>query len=105
MQAYELAVKFPNLGDLDLPISGLYLLAQPSTPAAIREEILTRAQTERIPHAEVKRLIDDARGKRPSLANRFHDDLRDLVDRMAYAMPDDPLVAELRQLVSGEASE
>jgi len=104
MQAYELAVKFPNLGDLDVPISGLYLLAQPSTPDAIREEILTRAQTERIPHAEVKRLIDDARGKRPSLANRFHNDLRELVDRMAYAMPDDPLVAELRQLVSGENS-
>jgi len=103
MQAHELAVKFPNLGDLDVPISGLYLLAQPSAPAAIREEILTRAQSERIPHAEVKRLIDDARGKRPSLANRFHDDLRDLVDRMADAMPDDPLVAELRQLVSGES--
>lgn len=102
MQAYELSTKSPNLGNLDLPISGLYLLAQPSTPDKVREEILSRAQTERIPHAEVKRLIDDARGK--PAQHRFRSDLRDIADRMAEVMPDDPLVAELLQLVSGEPS-
>jgi hypothetical protein len=91
--------------DLDLPMNTFYLLARPSTPDSIRDEILARAQNERIPHGDVKRLIDAARGKTSSPGNRLEDDLRDLADRMAEERPDDPFVAELRRLVSGEAAE
>jgi hypothetical protein len=35
MQAYELSLKSPNFGDLELPVSALYLLAAPSTRGAL----------------------------------------------------------------------
>ena len=104
MQVYQLSLKFPNLGDLDLPASAIYQLAQPSTPEPIRKEILAMAEHKRIPHAEVRRLIDDARSKRASPGNRFRSDLLDLAERMAEARPDDPLIVELQRLVSGEAN-
>lgn len=84
--------------DLDLSLNTFYLLARPSTPEPIREEILAKAQHERISHTEVKRLVDGARGKQPAV--RLDEDrLRDLVDRMADDRPDDPLVAELLRLL------
>jgi hypothetical protein len=35
--------KFDKLSNFDLPVSGLYLLAAPSTPAAVQGEIIDRA--------------------------------------------------------------
>jgi hypothetical protein len=71
------------------------------------QSLFARAQTERIPHIEIKQLIDDARGKTENEAhglqsppsNRLRDDLRDLADRMTEERPDDPLIAELRRLI------
>src|SRR5262245_35607010 len=37
MSVYELAGKSSNLPDLEVPVSGLYLLAAPSTPEPTRE--------------------------------------------------------------------
>jgi len=67
MRAHELA-KSRNFRDLNLPISGLYLLAAPSTPKEARDEIIERAQAgETVPVAEVKRTIERTKGcKQPS---------------------------------------
>jgi hypothetical protein len=48
--------------DLNLPISGLYLLAAPSTPDAVREEIIERAESgEVITFPEIKQAVRKAR--------------------------------------------
>jgi Protein of unknown function (DUF3102) len=58
---YELAGKAGNLPDLSVPVSGLYLLARPSTPEPIRTEILDRAESgEHFTHAQVKGMIAKA---------------------------------------------
>jgi hypothetical protein len=46
-----------SLGDLQIDLSGLYLLAAPSTPEAVRSEMLARAATEPVRHADVQRTI------------------------------------------------
>ena len=57
MRVYELS-KSRNFRDLSLPLSGLYLLAAPSTPQEARDEIIERAQAgEKIPVVEAKRII------------------------------------------------
>ena len=63
MSIHKLAeAKSDKLSDLDLPISALYLLAAPSTPAPARDEILERAEAgEKIKHAEVKQAIAEAK--------------------------------------------
>jgi hypothetical protein len=61
MRVHELAAKSDKLSDLDLPVSALYLLAAPSTPAPVCDEILERAKTGRVKHAEVKREIAEAK--------------------------------------------
>jgi hypothetical protein len=49
------------------PASILYLLAAPSTPEAAKTEIIERAQAgETVPVAEVKRVVDTAKGRKPS---------------------------------------
>src|SRR5262245_20803356 len=67
IQVYELSGDIPSVEHLQLPISGLYLLAAPSTPQEARDQIIERAQAgETVPAAEVKRVIEDAKGrKRP----------------------------------------
>ena len=63
MSIHQLAeAKSDKLSDLDLPISALYLLAAPSTPAPACDEILERAEVgEKIKHAEVKQAIAEAK--------------------------------------------
>jgi hypothetical protein len=47
-----------NLSALELPVSGLYLLAAPSTSEAARTEVIARAESgERLQHAEVRAII------------------------------------------------
>lgn len=65
MRIYEMATKSEKFSDLeDLPVSALYLLARPSTPAAVRDEIIERAKAdERVSYADVQAAI--AREKPP----------------------------------------
>jgi Protein of unknown function (DUF3102) len=66
MSVHTLAGKFDNLSNLELPLSGLYLLAAPSTPVKTRDDIIERAQAgERVAIAEVKRTINAAKGRQP----------------------------------------
>jgi hypothetical protein len=62
INVYEMS-KSNNLLDLDLPLSGLYLLAAPSTPEAARQEVIERAGAGgKVPVAEVKRVVETAKG-------------------------------------------
>jgi len=62
MQAYRWSVKNPNFGDLRIGISSIYLLAAPSTPAEVQNEIVKRAEGgEVIKLADVKEVMAEAR--------------------------------------------
>jgi hypothetical protein len=68
IQVYEQRSKLEHL---DLPVSALYLLAAPSTPKEVVNEIVERAQTgEPVSVAEVKRVVDTAKGKQPAKKSR-----------------------------------
>jgi hypothetical protein len=65
----EEMAKSHNLLNLDFPVSALYLLAAPSTPAEVRDEILDRAKNgEKVTHAEVKCVVADAKPTPPQAA-------------------------------------
>jgi hypothetical protein len=56
--------KIENFSNLSLPVSGLYLLAAPSTPVEVRDEIIDRAAGgEKVSVAEIKQTI--TKTKRP----------------------------------------
>jgi hypothetical protein len=60
MQVAEFA-KNRNLRDLEIPVSGLYLLAAPSTPEAARDEVIERSEAgERVTPSQIKGAIDKA---------------------------------------------
>ena len=55
MQVYELSLKSENFSDLGIPVSGLYLLAAPSTPPEAVEEVIECAKSgERLTQVEIK---------------------------------------------------
>jgi hypothetical protein len=83
MAAYR---KFPNIGNLDVGPSVLYLLASPSAPDDVVEEMLARATAgERITMADVREAIDNARpAPEPSL---FDDNRPTLVDDYETGRP------------------
>jgi Protein of unknown function (DUF3102) len=61
MNVHELAAKNDNLSFSELPVSALYLLAAPSTPEPVRDEILERAEAgKKMSVSEVKRVIKEA---------------------------------------------
>jgi Protein of unknown function (DUF3102) len=61
---YEMS-KSNKLLDLDLPLSGLYLLAAPSTPPEARDAIIARAEAgEKMSVVEVTEKIAEAKGRR-----------------------------------------
>lgn len=62
MQVHDnLALKSNKLLDLELPISGLYLLAAPSTPDEAREAVIQRVEAgEAMSVADVKTAVDKA---------------------------------------------
>ena len=75
---------------------GLYLLARPSTPQSVRDDVLQRAADgEAISLEEIKREVS---GERPGGARLSG--LAKIADQLAQDRPDDPLVHELRALVS-----
>ena len=62
IKVYEASTKTPNFGDLNLPVSGFYALAAPSTPHEARAAIIEKAkEKEKLSLAEVKRMINEAR--------------------------------------------
>lgn len=59
---FERFANCDNLAQLDIATSALYLLAAPSTPDEVVDQLLERAETgEHITHAAAKQAIDDAR--------------------------------------------
>ena len=97
IRVYELAVaKSENFTDLNLPVSGLYLLARPS----VRDEVFRRAQA-----GEVLSL-DDIKSeigiKKP--AANLDADLHRIAEQLAEARPGDMLVEQLQALVSKMAA-
>ncbi len=56
--------KIDKLSNLDIPVSGLYLLAQPSLPPEVRTEVIDRAEAgERFTHAQVKAMVAEGSDK------------------------------------------
>ena len=59
-RVYDLSRKSENFSDLRISVSGLYLLAAPSTPSEAVDEVIERAKSgERQTHAEIKGKIDE----------------------------------------------
>lgn len=98
IRIYELdAARSENFSDLDLPVSGLYLLAQPSTPKSVRDDVFRRASTgEAISFADIKREVS---GERPVGVDRLAG-LAKAAAQLSEERPDDPLVADLLALVA-----
>jgi Protein of unknown function (DUF3102) len=67
IQISALANEIPQVAEFAIPISGLYLLAAPSTPTEARDAIIERAQAGKpVPVAEVKCVIDTTKGRKRS---------------------------------------
>jgi Protein of unknown function (DUF3102) len=96
IRIHELAAsRSENFSDLDLPVSGLYLLARPSTPDAVRDDVIGRAAAgETISFAEIKREVS---GETPTAAPVKG--LAKLAAQLAEERPHDPLVEQLQALV------
>jgi hypothetical protein len=61
MNVYQLG-KIENISNLSLPVSGLYRLARPSTPEAVRQEVIERVQHgEKVSVAVVEGIIAKAK--------------------------------------------
>jgi Protein of unknown function (DUF3102) len=61
MRVHAMVSKSELGSDLDLPLNALYLLARPSTPESARTEVLDRTEAgERMTHAQVKEIVDNA---------------------------------------------
>jgi len=97
IRIHELAsARSENFADLDLPVSGLYLLAQPSTSEAIRDDVLGRAAAgEALSYADIRREITGESSTAAPLSG-----LAKIAARMGEERPNDPLVEELQALVS-----
>jgi hypothetical protein len=68
IRVYELSLKSENFSNLGIPVSGLYLLAAPSTPPEAVDEVIERARSgQRQAHAAIKGTIDKIkRAKAPA---------------------------------------
>jgi hypothetical protein len=86
---------------LDLPVSGLYLLAHPSPPESVRDEVFQRAAGgEALSLADIKREVS---GERPVTGDRLGG-LAKIAKQLAEERPDDLLVQQLQALVFKMAS-
>jgi hypothetical protein len=104
MRAYEMSTKSENFSDLSLPISGLYLLAAPSTPEEARDEIIERAKAgEKVSTGTIKKTIAKARNDPPEafveeeaddkeMQKRRQEFLRGAATALAYGQGYDGLV-------------
>jgi Protein of unknown function (DUF3102) len=65
MQVYTFAGQIPQIAEYDIPVSGLYLLAAPSTPDVVRQEVIARAEAgEKLSVADVRAAVEPT--KKPS---------------------------------------
>ncbi|MEY9179685.1 DUF3102 domain-containing protein [Bradyrhizobium sp. USDA 313] len=79
--------KIVNLTNLDLPVSGLYVLAAPSTPDEAREEVIGRAEAgEHLSVTDVQRIVDDALFKQ---ADKSAAELRERIARREQEVRDE----------------
>jgi hypothetical protein len=84
MQVHDAAIKNDKLSDLNLPVSGLYLLAQPSTPDEARDEVITRTEGgEALSVADVARTVDEARNKQRKTTGKGAQPPRQELERSA----------------------
>jgi hypothetical protein len=83
MRVHEVAqTKSENFSDLSIDASALYLLAAPSTPVAVRDAVIARAEAgERITHGEVKRLVVHTRPSRAVFAPPSRKAIQAIADR------------------------
>lgn len=64
IQVFELVSKTPKLGDIDLPPSALYLLAQDSTPSDVVERVVECAESdERLSLKDIKSFLPQRSAK------------------------------------------
>jgi hypothetical protein len=83
IRVYEMS-KSANFVDLDLPISALYLLAAPSTPPAVRKEVLDRAASgESLSHKEVRTAVTQAKAAAVPAAQESKSSLERAIDKRA----------------------
>src|SRR5262245_14339492 len=65
IQLRKLSNQIPQVAEFDLPLSGLYLLAAPSTPDEARNEIIKRAEAgEPVGVSDIKETVEKAKRKR-----------------------------------------
>jgi hypothetical protein len=86
MRVHSLSLKNGNLPNLDIPLSGLYLLAAPSTPEEAKREVLSRAEAgEPMPLNTVKEIVgrgrqDDRRDARADIKTETREPMWVAVD-------------------------
>src|SRR5262249_8201567 len=62
MHVYQMAPNPKRISDLNLPLISLNLLAAPSTPETVRQDVIERAASgEELSHAQVKAAVDEAK--------------------------------------------
>jgi hypothetical protein len=119
MHVYEMASHSKRISnDLDLPLSSLYLLASPSTPEAVRHDVIERATSgEEFSHAEVKDIVTKAKPKPklpstipevegPGMLEPAWDDIIDQIADLFKQLPLDDQVRcakMLRNILQGQA--
>jgi hypothetical protein len=62
IQLFEMSGSWPKLGHSNLPISALYLLANPSTPEKVRKEFLTGSIDKKITHKDIAARLKHSKG-------------------------------------------
>jgi hypothetical protein len=97
MSLHRLHGDVPQIAEYDLPVSGLYLLARPSTPAPVREEITNRAADgEHFTHAQVKEMVSEGTAK---LRREYENKISGLTEQMESAE------ARIRQELQSDAAD
>jgi len=98
MNVFE-RVKSSNLQQMQIDVSALYLIAAPSTPEPVREEVISRAAVERVTHSTVKAVLTEYRktGDAPKAAGRIFDAVREAQQRDAIQARALPSPAEARR--------
>jgi hypothetical protein len=93
-------VKFRKFAEYDIPVSGLYLLAAPSTPEAAREEVITRAETgDQLTHQQIKTIVANAK---PDPAGNDAESQGERIDLPSIQQESEPDLAHTAQ--TGEIS-
>jgi hypothetical protein len=62
IRLYKLSCQIPQIAEYDIAPSGLYLLAAPSTPKTVLQQVIERAEAgEKFTHAQIKTMIAEAK--------------------------------------------